>query len=34
VATYSDVDLMVVLENGQAHFTRRNGSPYEDGADG
>lgn len=30
VATYSDVDMMVVMEGGAAHFTRRNGSPLAD----
>lgn len=34
VATYSDVDLMVTMENGSAVFTRRDGSPYSDGEDG
>ena len=34
VATYSDVDLKVVMEDGNATFTRRDGTPYrpEDGA--
>ncbi|MEM8956929.1 MAG: cupin domain-containing protein [Pseudomonadota bacterium] len=34
VATYSDVDLMVTMENGGAVFTRRDGTPYRDGDDG
>ncbi len=28
VGTYSDVDLMVHLENGEARFTCKDGSPY------
>lgn len=28
VATYSDVDLMIEIEDGQARFTRKDGSPY------
>lgn len=28
-ATYSDIDLKVVMENGTAIFTRKDGSPYE-----
>jgi len=28
VATYSDVDLMVTREGGEARFTRKDGSPY------
>jgi uncharacterized cupin superfamily protein len=28
VATYSDVDLMVHMENGEARFTLKDGSPY------
>ena len=28
VATYSDVDLMVTMESGKAHFTRKDGTPY------
>lgn len=28
VATYSDVDLKVVMEDGSATFTRRDGTPY------
>lgn len=28
VATYSDVDLMVVVEGGTATFTRKDGTPY------
>ena len=28
VATYSDIDLMVTMENGTAEFTRKDGSPY------
>lgn len=34
VATYSDVDLVVTIENGAAAFTRRDGAPYRDGDDG
>lgn len=34
VATYSDVDLMVTMEQGAATFTRRDGTPYRDGDDG
>lgn len=30
VATYSDVDLMITLEDGTASFTRRDGTPYTD----
>ena len=29
VATYSDVDLMVVVEGGAATFTRKDGTPYQ-----
>ena len=29
VATYSDVDLMVTMENGTATFTHKDGSPYQ-----
>lgn len=29
VATYSDIDLMVTMENGTATFTRKDGRPYE-----
>jgi uncharacterized cupin superfamily protein len=32
VATYSDVDLMVTLEGGRATFTRKDGTPYREGA--
>lgn len=28
LATYSDVDLMVTMEDGSATFTRKDGSPY------
>jgi uncharacterized cupin superfamily protein len=28
VATYSDVDLVVTIEGGNAAFTHRDGSPY------
>jgi uncharacterized cupin superfamily protein len=28
VGTYSDVDLKVVIEDGTATFTRKDGSPY------
>ena len=28
VATYSDVDLLVRLQAGQAHFTHKDGRPY------
>jgi uncharacterized cupin superfamily protein len=28
VATYSDIDLMVTLENGRAEFTHKDGRPY------
>ncbi len=29
VATYSDVDLVVTMEAGKAHFTLKDGSPYQ-----
>lgn len=28
VATYSDVDLIVTMDGGQARFTHKNGTPY------
>ncbi len=28
IVTYSDIDLMVALKNGQATFTHKDGSPY------
>ena len=28
VATYSDVDLIVTMQGGQATFTHKNGTPY------
>lgn len=31
VATYSDVDLMVTIEGGKAHFTHKDGSDYSGG---
>jgi len=33
VATYSDVDLMVAREGGEARFARKDGSPYHPPAD-
>jgi len=33
VAHYSDVDLKLVLENGKASFTRKDGSPLDAGED-
>jgi uncharacterized cupin superfamily protein len=29
VATYSDVDLVLEVEGGQAHFTYKNGTPWQ-----
>jgi len=34
VATYSDINLMVTREGGKATFSRKDGTPYTDGADG
>jgi uncharacterized cupin superfamily protein len=34
IATYSDTDLTVTREAGRAAFTRKDGTPYTDGADG
>lgn len=33
VATYSDVDLMVTIEEGKAHFTHKDGTDYAGGRD-
>ncbi len=30
IATYADVDMKVVVENGSLSFTKRNGTPLED----